>query len=76
MYVRVYILYTLFTHTHIFIYNIVLDRLRVLILFFQKLVSTTLFKVNSNSVGFEFKRLFDVPRINSTNTINHVDIYA
>lgn len=76
MYMCVYI-YTLFTHTHIyFICNIVLDRLRVLILFFKKLVSTTLFKVNSNSVGFEFKRLFDVLRINSTNTINHVDIYA
>lgn len=34
----------------------------------------TLFKVNSNSIGFEFICLFDVPRINSTNTINHVGI--
>jgi len=48
----------------------------VLILFFQKLVSMTLFKVDSNSLGFEFIRLFDVPRINSTNTINHVGLYA
>jgi len=62
-------------YINIFIYNIVLDKLRDFF-FFQKLVSTTLFKVNSNSVGYEFKRLFDVPRINSTNTINHVGIYA
>lgn len=52
------------SYVYIYLYIIFLDRLRVLILF-PKLVSMTLFKVDSNSLGFEFVRLFDVPRINS-----------
>lgn len=59
----------------IFIYNILGQVTCVDSFFFPKLVSMTLFKVNSNSVGFEFIRLFDVTRMNSTNTINHVGRY-